>query len=62
MRIDRVDTDELARTWQEAFADYVVDMSQMTDERIRMRCAKNAVDYDVSPGAFDGEACVGEVV
>ena len=59
MRIDRVDTDQLARTWQGAFADYVVDMSSMTDERIRIRSAKNAVDLDVSPGAFDGPLMVG---
>lgn len=59
MRIGHVDTDQLARTWQEAFADYVVDMSAMTGERIRIRSAKNAVELDVSPGAFDGPLMVG---
>lgn len=59
MRIGRVDTAQLTRTWREAFADYLVDMSYMTDERIRIRAAKNAVDLDVSPGAFEGQRMVG---
>jgi len=59
MRVGRVDTAQLTRTWREAFADYLVDMSYMTDERIRIRAAKNAVNLDVSPGAFDGQRMVG---
>lgn len=59
MRIDRVDTNQLLRTWQEAFADYIGGAPSMTDERIRIRSAKNAVDLEVSPGAFDGQRMVG---
>lgn len=59
MRIDRISEDQLARTFSEAFADYAVDTSYMTRERIRIRCVKNNVDLDLSVGAFDGERMVG---
>jgi len=59
VRIGRVDTAQLTRTWREAFSDYLVDMSAMTDERIRVRAAKNGVDLAVSPGAFAGQRMVG---
>jgi ribosomal protein S18 acetylase RimI-like enzyme len=59
MRIDRISREQLHRTWQEAFSDYAVDMSYMTEERIRVRTVKNNVDFDLSVGAFDGERMVG---
>ncbi len=59
MRIDRISREQLHRTWQEAFSDYAVDMSYMTEERIRARTVKNNVDFDLSVGAFDGERMVG---
>jgi ribosomal protein S18 acetylase RimI-like enzyme len=59
MRIDRISREQLHRTWQEAFSDYAVDMSYMTEERIRVRAVKNDVDFDLSVGAFDGDRMVG---
>jgi len=59
MRLDRIDTEQLYRTHQEAFSDYALDASHVTEEMIRIRCVKNAVDFDVSVGAYDGERMVG---
>jgi len=59
MRIDRVSRQQVHRTFQEAFADYAMDMSSLTEERLRVRCVKNAVDWDVSVGAFDGDRMIG---
>ncbi len=50
---------QLHRTHCEAFADYHLDMSYMTEERIFKRCEKNAVDFERSVGAFDGDRMVG---
>lgn len=51
--------DQLFRAFHEAFADYAVDMSGVTEEVKRVRAVKNNVDWDVSVGAFDGERMVG---
>ena len=59
MRIDRVSRQQIHRTFQEAFAHYAMDMSSLTEERLRVRCVKNAVDWDVSVGAFDGDRMIG---
>ncbi|MCP4660969.1 MAG: GNAT family N-acetyltransferase, partial [bacterium] len=59
MRIDRVSREQLFQAHCEAFSDYAVDMSYMTEERIAMRAVKNNVDFDVSVGVFDGERMVG---
>jgi len=59
MRIDRVSRLQLHKTFHEAFADYAMDMSSLTEERLRVRCVKNAVDWDASVGAFDGDRMVG---
>ena len=59
MRFDRVSREQLHRTFQDAFSDYEVDMSSVTEERLSVRCAKNGVDWDASVGAFDGEWMVG---
>jgi ribosomal protein S18 acetylase RimI-like enzyme len=59
MRFDRVPRSQIHATFQEAFSDYTVDMSSLTEERLRIRCAKNNVDWEVSVGAFDGERMVG---
>ncbi|MDJ0764698.1 MAG: GNAT family N-acetyltransferase [Myxococcota bacterium] len=42
-----------------AFSDYHLDMSYMTQERIRLRAIKNNVQFDKSVGAFDGDELVG---
>ena len=59
MRIDRVSRQQIHRTFQEAFADYAMDMSSLTQERLRVRCVKNGVDWNASVGAFDGDRMVG---
>lgn len=58
-RVARVSREQLHATFQEAFADYAVDMSSLTEERLRIRLAKNGVDWDASVGAFDGDRMVG---
>ncbi len=43
----------------EAFADYLLDMSYMTEEVTRVRATKNGVDLGCSPGVFAGGRLVG---
>lgn len=59
MKLARVSRQQIHRTFQEAFADYAMDMSSLTEERLRVRCVKNGVDWDASVGAFDGDRMVG---
>ena len=59
VRFDRISQSQLLPTWLEAFADYAVDMSGVTEKLISCRCLKNNVDFDISVGAFDGERMVG---
>jgi ribosomal protein S18 acetylase RimI-like enzyme len=47
------------RAFLEAFSDYQVDMSQVTEEVLRNRCIKNAVELESSVGVFDGERVIG---
>lgn len=50
---------DLHRAMTEAFADYLLDMSYMTEEVTRVRAAKNGVDLACSPGAFADGRLVG---
>jgi len=59
LRLDRVCRRQVHSTFQEAFADYMIDMSSLTEERLEIRCAKNNVDWQASVGAFDGDRMVG---
>jgi ribosomal protein S18 acetylase RimI-like enzyme len=59
VRFDRIEQSQLLSTWLEAFADYAVDMSGVTEKLIECRCIKNNVDFDISVGAFDDERMVG---
>ena len=59
LHFDRVCRSQIHATFQEAFADYAVDMSLLTEERLHIRCTKNNVDWEVSVGAFDGDRMVG---
>lgn len=59
MRLARIERSQLLGTWLEAFADYAVDMSGVTEKLIECRCVKNNVDFDLSVGAFEGERMVG---
>ncbi len=54
-----LDPKVLFETHKQAFADYHVDMSYMTPERIKFRSIKSNVQYDLSVGAFDGDRLVG---
>jgi len=58
-RIAPVDPDKLHRAFLEAFADYAMDASGTTEERLLLRMRKNAVDYPLSPGLYDGDRLVG---
>jgi ribosomal protein S18 acetylase RimI-like enzyme len=53
------DLPAMLRAFREAFADYVLDMSYMTDEHLRNRWTKNGVVYPSSVGAFEGGRLVG---
>lgn len=59
IRLDRVDRGQLHATFQEAFADYAVDMSSLTEEKLLLRFTKNGVEWDASVGAFNGDKMVG---
>lgn len=54
-----VDFGQLYQTHNEAFADYQVDVSYMTEDRLRLRGIKNNVKYEYSAAAFDGAKMVG---
>ena len=47
------------KTFLEAFSDYQLDMSYMSEEAMLRRVEKNAVDFDLSVGVFDGGRMVG---
>lgn len=47
------------KTFLEAFSDYQVDMSYMTEEVMFKRAVKNAVNLESSVGVFDGDRMVG---
>jgi len=54
-----VDKGQLYRTFMEAFADYAMDASRTTEDGLLLRAAKNAVDFEASAGAYDGDRLVG---
>ena len=54
-----VDKARIHCAFLEAFADYAMDASGTTEERLLLRLKKNAVDYDLSPGIYDGDRLVG---
>ena len=43
----------------EAFADYEMDVSGTKEEPMLLRMSKNSVDFEASPGAYDGDRLVG---
>jgi len=59
IRLGPVAREQLHPTFAAAFADYAVDMSYMTRERLSARAVKNGVDLDISVGAYDGDRMVG---
>ncbi|UCD62853.1 MAG: hypothetical protein JSW34_08790 [Candidatus Zixiibacteriota bacterium] len=50
---------QIARTFDEAFADYYLKSTRKADQWLYNRGVKNAVQYDCSVGAFDGDRMVG---
>ena len=59
MKLDHVSRRQLHGTFKDAFSDYLVDMTSLTEERLLARCIKNGVDWEASVGAFDAERMVG---
>ena len=57
--LSTVDRKQVYRAFMEAFADYQMDASGTTEERLLLRLGKNGVDFDASVGAYDGERLVG---
>jgi len=54
-----VDKAAVHAAFTEAFADYAMSSSGLTEERLLLRMEKNAVDYGLSVGAYDGGPIVG---
>ena len=50
---------QIAQTFDEAFADYYLKSTRRAEEWLYNRMVKNAVKYDHSVGAFDGDRMVG---
>ena len=51
-----VNRDQLHKAFLEAFGDYAMDSSRVSEDRLLLRMQKNAVNYDLSPGAYvDGK-------
>jgi ribosomal protein S18 acetylase RimI-like enzyme len=50
---------QIYQTFREAFADYYVDMSQVTERILFSRAIKNGVEFGLCVGVFDGPKMVG---
>lgn len=53
---------QIHRTFREAFADYFVDTSGVTERLLYDRAVKNGVDFDLSVGVFEGDTMVGVTI
>lgn len=53
---------QLYRTFMEAFSDYALDMRYMNEHHLLSRWIKNAMSYESSVAAFDGDRMVGFTV
>ena len=54
-----VDQSQTYRCFMEAFADYAMDASGTKEDAMLLRMFKNSVDFDASPGAYDGDRLIG---
>jgi ribosomal protein S18 acetylase RimI-like enzyme len=54
-----VDKAAVHAAFTEAFADYAMSSTGLTEERLLLRLEKNAIDYGVSVGVYDGGRIVG---
>jgi ribosomal protein S18 acetylase RimI-like enzyme len=59
LTIGSVDRRLVYRAFTDAFADYAMDTSGTTEEGLLLRMRKNAVDFNLSPGLYDGDRLVG---
>ena len=59
IEIAPVDPSQIYRAFMEAFADYAMDAGATREDTLRLRMAKNAVDYAASPGAYERHRLVG---
>lgn len=59
LHIGPVEPSQLYGAFLEAFADYAMNAAGTTEERLRLRIRKNAVDLAVSPGLYDDDRLVG---
>ncbi len=50
---------QIYKTFREAFADYQIDCSYVTERTLLNRAIKNGVDFDLSIGTFDDRRMVG---
>ncbi|MCP4725478.1 MAG: GNAT family N-acetyltransferase [bacterium] len=50
---------EIFRTFMEAFSDYALDMSYMTEQSMYNRFVKNGTDFESSVGVFNGTKMAG---
>jgi len=59
VKLSSVDKSQVYRAFMEAFADYAMDASGTKEDTLLLRMSKNSVDFDASPGAYDGDRLVG---
>ncbi len=58
-KLASVDKSQVYQCFMEAFADYAMDVSGTKEDIMLLRMSKNSVDFDASPGAYDGDHLVG---
>jgi len=59
VKLASVDKSQVHQCFMEAFADYAMDASGTKEDTMLLRMSKNSVDFDASPGAYDGDRLVG---
>ena len=59
LELRSVDETQVYSAFMEAFADYQMDASGTTEERLLLRMKKNAVDFEASVGAYSEDRLVG---
>jgi len=59
LELRSVDRTRVYDAFMEAFADYQMDATGTTEERLLLRMEKNAVDFEASVGAYSEERLVG---
>lgn len=57
--LSQKDFSRIYAAFVQAFSDYALDMSYLTERALLNRCIKNGVDFESSVGAFDADTMVG---